>query len=182
MGGEKILYEDEDGTMEQDIGAVVIVPKPTPRHPSSKGAITSVITDYFPALRMDRSNTRMSKEVQPCNRKEDIVDLWMEDEDGLEWFEDQTRICADLTNPEGRMINDMRGDQEDNNHVSYTMGDQEDKYKTYTVGDQEHEHQDQEQDQYYAKIHTAVDKKEKDQLNIYDAFSIADQSPEPTLG
>ena len=72
VGGGEIFSEDEDGSMEQEVGAVTIVPTPAPHRPSSKNTITSVITDYFPALRTAGNNKTADQTPEPtlCNDQE----------------------------------------------------------------------------------------------------------------
>ena len=108
---EKDWGEDGGSEGEEEDGASNIVHASAPPRPSSKGTIMTTITDFFPIL---GTSKRMDKSVATKD-----ADLWMDPEDGLDWFEDQTAVMADLYNPgvmksnEDQAVRVTRDDQVD---------------------------------------------------------------------
>ena len=107
--GENEGSEDESSQEDCQEDTVVYVPTTmSPPIPSSRGTKMTSITDYFPVLRIHKSEVR----IQPTRKNKrkrmdsDMSALWVDADEGMTWFEDQTAICADQTNP--RRIQRMR--------------------------------------------------------------------------
>ena len=112
--------EDEEGEDEYNEDTTLftkIVQPPTPTKPSSRGTIMTTITDYFAILNTSRrmDPTRMR------NNEDEHGDLWMEPEDGIEWFDDQTARMADQYNPGGKSYNEYNVEDGD---TSSDLGEQ----------------------------------------------------------
>ena len=99
-------WGEDDMNKEEDKDSVVpeIVPPP-PTRPSLPGTKMTTITDFF--SRIPKTTVR----IQDKKRKRmdnDMGDLWTEtDEDNL-WMEEHTNQLADLINPGGMRMKDVK--------------------------------------------------------------------------
>ena len=163
--------EDEgSGDMEDQDGAVIVVPTPAPPKKVPIGRIITTITDYFPILRTPGSNTRMSSKVR-MDSGEEYADLWLEPEDDKEWFCDQTSSMADLYNPEGK-----------NNYVKeagsgYKEGDQEDVFADHLSDQEWFEECTQQAADHHNRMKDGGDDETYDQEGEFDTDQSSDQDP-----